>query len=223
MQGESKVQVPDLQLEMNRIMGWDGVFENDLPYKNGKVDRKAYLDKTFTWDDGNGHSCEVLKSAMVGTTYYAAVKNQKGEIFALIALTAGKRGRNDSCGLYYKAMDETEGPYNYDCPLPILDMLSPTEHEWAVKWRNGCRERAKQKADERKNGKAPAPRIEGVTIEERRGSYIISSFAYRLTHCYVGVRYAKRYFKSAAAAQKAFIDEYGTDEQKAALAATSAA
>ena len=202
-------------------MGWDGVFENDLPYKNGKVDRKAFLDKTFTWSR-DGHSFEVLKSAMVGTTYYAAVKHEDGTIFGLVALTQGRRSRYDGCGLYYKVMDETEGPYSYDCPLSILDMLSPTEHEWAVKWRNGCRERAAQKADERKNGKVPAPHIDGVTIEERRGSYILSSFAYRLAHRYTGVRYAKRYFKSAAAAQKSFIDEYGTDEQKAALAAASA-
>jgi len=203
-------------------MGWDGVYNGDLPYRNGKVDRKAFLDKTFTWKNAEGHSCEVLKSSMVGAVYYAAVKNHAGDVFGIVALTHGKVNRDDCCGLYYKVMDETMGPYYYDCPLSILDLLTPTQNHDAEKWRNACRERAAQKADERKNGKAPAPHIDGVTIEERRGSYILSSFAYRLAHRYTGVRYAKRYFKSAAAAQKSFIDEYGTDEQKAALAATSA-
>ena len=204
-------------------MGWDGIYDYMLPRKNGKVDRKGYLDKTFTWksDDGN-RSCEVLKSSMVGSVYYAAAKNQNGDIFAIVTLTAGKHSKNDSCGLWYKVMDETVGPYYWDCPASILDMLTPTQYESAKEWRKTCRERLALKAEERKHGKAPAPAIDGVSVEERRGSYIVTSASYRASSRYYGVRYAKRNFKSPAAAQRSFVEQYGTDEQKAALAAYEA-
>ena len=37
-------------------------------------DRKAYLDKEYTNQDGSN---EVLKSSFVGSTYYAAIKVQR--------------------------------------------------------------------------------------------------------------------------------------------------
>jgi hypothetical protein len=40
----------------------------------------------------------------------------------------------------FKYMDETMGPYYTNCPNKILDMLSPTDNEYAIKWRNKCRE-----------------------------------------------------------------------------------
>jgi hypothetical protein len=65
-------------------MGWTSY--NATFYKNGKVDRKAEIDYLFNRD---GYS--VLKSTMVGTTYYGAVKytNRKGEevVFGLVCLT----------------------------------------------------------------------------------------------------------------------------------------
>ncbi|BBI65700.1 hypothetical protein HSBAA_PA_3030 (plasmid) [Vreelandella sulfidaeris] len=39
-------------------------------------DRKAYLDKEYTNQDGSN---EVLKSSFVGSTYYAAIKVQRRE------------------------------------------------------------------------------------------------------------------------------------------------
>jgi len=41
----------------------------------------------------------------------------------------------------YKDMDETMGPYSYDCPRSILDKLTPTDHEYALKWRRECERR----------------------------------------------------------------------------------
>ncbi len=33
------------------------------------------------------------------------------------------------------------GPYHYDCPASILDLLGPPGNEYAAKWREACRAR----------------------------------------------------------------------------------
>lgn len=55
-------------------MGWTS--QNATYYKNGKVDRKMESDAYFL-DGLNRGYYEVVKSAMVGSTYYAAVRALK--------------------------------------------------------------------------------------------------------------------------------------------------
>lgn len=38
----------------------------------------------------------------------------------------------------YKDMDESVGPYESECPDRILKLLTPTDHEYAVQWRQRC-------------------------------------------------------------------------------------
>ncbi len=38
-------------------------------------------------------------------------------------------------------LSETMGPYNYDCPASILDLLGPPGNEFAAQWREHCRQR----------------------------------------------------------------------------------
>lgn len=38
-------------------------------------------------------------------------------------------------------LSETMGPYHYDCPASILDLLGPPGNEYAAKWREACRAR----------------------------------------------------------------------------------
>lgn len=38
----------------------------------------------------------------------------------------------------YKDMDESVGPYESECPERILKLLTPTDHEYAVQWRQRC-------------------------------------------------------------------------------------
>ena len=121
-------------------MGWD--YHHADYYKNGKIDRKTELDNEFTWESET-RSYEVLKSRMVGSTYYAAVKchvYETGEeyVWALVCLT--RTNMKDYFNFGKKAMDETEGPYQYDCPTDILDLLTPTDNEIANEWRKKCRE-----------------------------------------------------------------------------------
>jgi hypothetical protein len=114
-------------------MGW--LFSN-----NFNPNRRIELDKQFTWASETAR-CRVLKSAMVGTTYYAAIEytiEETGErkVFAAVALTEASRDG----GWGYKDMDETVGPYETRCPASILDLLSPTDNQYALEWRQRCRE-----------------------------------------------------------------------------------
>ena len=129
-------------------MGWTE-YHAPASYRNGRhyIDRKAECDKLFNWEDEN-QKCEVLKSSMVGSTYYAAVRslnktNGYERVSAAICLTS--TNAKDYFNFAYKDMDETCGPYKYDCPKGILDLLSPTENEYANEWRNKCYEELAKK------------------------------------------------------------------------------
>lgn len=100
-------------------MGWDVL--NHKP-----VNAKQFLDKEFTRG--------LVKSAMIGNQYYAAIKSEKtGEVFGLVVIVEQKRGE-----FAYKAMSEEMGPYFHKCPTSILKLLTPTTYEYAIKWRELC-------------------------------------------------------------------------------------
>lgn len=111
-------------------MGW--TYYPATNYKNGRIDRlqecRDEFGKEPKW-------ATIVKDALVDTTYYAAMKFTKtGEIFALVVLTD-----TDCRDFGYKDMDETCGPCYYDCPMSILDLLTPTDNEYANEWREKCR------------------------------------------------------------------------------------
>lgn len=118
-------------------MGWDGTRPSF--WKNGKVDRKAEVDNRFTWENEDAR-VSVKKSAMKSTTWYGAVERydkitQESVVIGVVALT-----RMDREGYFMvKTMEETSGPYSYECPESILKLLSPTDNEWANQWRENCR------------------------------------------------------------------------------------
>lgn len=67
--------------------------------------------------------------------------------FAAVFLTTRQGG-----GWGYKDMDETMGPNEAQAPLKLLDLLSPTTSEWALKWRQKCRDNAALKCRHLKPG-----------------------------------------------------------------------
>lgn len=83
------------------------------------------------------------------SVFYAAVQQPDdatyapGETWALVALQW--RGRGDY-NFTYKDMSETMGPCEAECPTRILDLLTPTDSEWANEWRERCRSAAERKA-----------------------------------------------------------------------------
>ena len=114
-------------------MGWTSYDATN--YKiNGKgikvIDKKAECDSLF--DDKH----KVLKSAVVGNVYYAAIENDDKEVYAIVILIS--TSRSDGFNFGYKDMSEFCGPYETKCPKSILKLLTPTDNKWANEWRQKC-------------------------------------------------------------------------------------
>lgn len=148
-------------------MGWTSYRASC--YKNGKVDRKAECDNLFnsdaiSWSEDHKviGKYEVLKSSLVGSTYYAAVKKtifatetepEKTDVFAAVCITS--TDSKDYYNFAYKDVDESMGPCKYDCPKGILDLLTPTENEYALEWRKQCYEQLAKKKNPNALNKLP--------------------------------------------------------------------
>lgn len=57
--------------------------------------------------------------------------------------------RNGKFGWGYKDIEETMGPYYYDCPVSYLDEADPPTTETATKWRDEVRAKSNQRASKR--------------------------------------------------------------------------
>jgi hypothetical protein len=44
-------------------------------------------------------------------------------------------------------MDESMGPFECNCPKSILELLSPTDNEYALNWRENCYKNIRKKND----------------------------------------------------------------------------
>lgn len=133
-------------------MGWD--FYRATHYADGKVDRKAECDEYF--NEGSKGQYKVAKSVMVGSTYYAAVKElkklvngawvdvpeDKAYVFGVVVLTQTKS--NDYFNFGMKPIHEASGPCKSECPMNIIKMLSPTDDKYALEWRRECMEYRKK-------------------------------------------------------------------------------
>jgi len=109
----------------------------------------------FRWSDDSPNTYKVLDSAFVNLSeFYAAVeaidkKTGVRRVWAAIVLVSFEKGTwNNFC---YKDMDESCGPCAKNCPKRILDLLTPTEYEYALNWREACYQKLKEKDDCKKN------------------------------------------------------------------------
>lgn len=112
-------------------MGWNGVhFDEKI-----RTTKEKKMAMDYEVNDGLN---EVLKSSMVGNTYYAAVKEKKtGDVYGLVGLVRVKN--TDFINLWYKLISDIEGPVEAKCPRSILALLTPTDNELANNWRNRCK------------------------------------------------------------------------------------
>jgi hypothetical protein len=138
---------------------------------------REHLDTKLCWENENGKR-RVLKSAMVGSVYYAAVEqiypDGKREVWAAIFLTKSCPRAKDGMTFGYKDMDETVGPYETKCPPGILDLLTPTTSEYANAWRERCRQSAKR------HQRRPTPGIIIILKDPIRFTDGHSSFRFRV-------------------------------------------
>jgi hypothetical protein len=141
-------------------MGW--LYMKSL---KGHAGPRQYLDAQFTFERPDA-KLTVLRSALVGMrVYYGAVEQIRiatgaREIWAVICLVRYNPRDPEGYIFGYKDMDEAMGPYECDCPEPILDLLTATDRQYALQWRARCRENA---AARRARAKKPSPRA-GQTI-----------------------------------------------------------
>lgn len=95
-----------------------------------------------------------------GHVVYAAVQahNDPHTVFGLVLLmSTGSSAWSDGRELRTKAMDETQGPCEDECPKKILDLLSDTDHERALEWRARCRKNLKEAAASTRKAAAVKP------------------------------------------------------------------
>ncbi len=131
-------------------MGW-------LIYPDTPACIRDEIARLCTWDSENGRGFPVLISRK-GSVWYAAIRAEPaagrldtgrdptghfetdatgGYTFAAVFLTTTSKGEWG-----YKDMDETSGPNQAEAPAKLLDLLSPTSAEYALAWRQRCRDHA---------------------------------------------------------------------------------
>ena len=122
-------------------MGWTSVFlDRGFSKTISSKKKKEFLDGEFSIGDD-----KILKSSMVGNTYYAALETTRRDtnerfVFALVVMTSVSGSE-----FSFKEMDESMMPYQFECPVGILNLLSETDSEHANDWRNRCHELRKNK------------------------------------------------------------------------------
>lgn len=89
-------------------MGWDYTHATHYT-RTGAIDKKAEIDELYTWQNDT-KKYEVVRSCMVGATYYAAVKatvlsTGDVETFAAVALT--HTNNRDYFNFGVKTMEES--------------------------------------------------------------------------------------------------------------------
>lgn len=146
-------------------MGWTSYHANYYD-KRGRIDRKRECDAYWLEGLNAGHFT-VVKSAMVGSTYYAAIRplmrrtgkddtfepipEKERKTFAVVFLTSANN--KTYYNFSYKDMDESMIPAANECPVGILRCLSDTENTNELTWRKGCMEQAEAANKRRKSRK----------------------------------------------------------------------
>lgn len=106
-------------------MGWDYTHATHYT-RTGAIDRKAEIDELYTWQNDT-RKAEVVRSAMVGSTYYAAIKitelsTGEAETAAAVALT--HTNSRDYFNFGVKTMGESSGPCEVIARL-LFSLFSP--------------------------------------------------------------------------------------------------
>lgn len=140
-------------------MGWTSYRPTKYKTVNGRFTIDKYAEAREVVNSF-GDRFELIKDAMRGNVYYAAIKNKETNLtFAIVMLT-----RLDDGWFAYKEMDECEHPYYYDCPKSILNLLSPTNHEGAKAWRQACIDKASAKKNKQTMSSLPVGTVVKIKI-----------------------------------------------------------
>lgn len=88
---------------------------------------------------GGGYAIKGDAATHYGKHFYAATEKD-GVVDMFVALVDGGYRKSDGQDWWgYKDMSEDMGPYIYDCPEKLLDLLTPTDNKNAIEWRAAVR------------------------------------------------------------------------------------
>jgi hypothetical protein len=104
-------------------MGWTG-------YPN---DRRETVD--IVREELVGYSDRYKVVAHSGAKHWVLENTEDNKRYAVVVLCKRRDGM-----LFTKVMDESMGPCYYDFPERFLNLLSDTDNEYAVEWRQAVRE-----------------------------------------------------------------------------------
>jgi len=102
---------------------------------------KAWFLSYLTWNSET-HDYLTLDIAKVGGKLYGKVERTEratGERDVFIVIAVVSVYGSDCENFSYKTMDETEGPFVYDCPLRLIDGLPEPASKYARDWRESVR------------------------------------------------------------------------------------
>ncbi|NHM25946.1 hypothetical protein G7K71_02755 [Desulfofundulus sp. TPOSR] len=124
---------------------------------------KEFFKKEFDYRRDDGRYGRVIDCAVVNlSTAYIAYEMGDGtgkrEVTAIVCLLRFVPNAPDGCNFGYKDMTENMHPYYYDCPERILKLLTPTDNESALRWREKCWENIRTR-------KARPRLVKGAVIE----------------------------------------------------------
>ena len=124
-------------------MGWTYTYRGKTPVKEFLASRVNCENEHARWQ------IQDIAIVRMRTAYMAVEiirRNQETrvldtttrEVVALVFLL-DYRPNDRGFDTGYKDMDETMGPCESECPERILQLLTPTTHEYALAWRQRCR------------------------------------------------------------------------------------
>lgn len=107
----------------------------------GHYNRKSLIEHLT-----NGNGVKTLKRCFKGNNMWAVHEYEHSDgtkvRYACLYLIKGNpRVQYDPYNWGYKDVDETMGPYQTDFPVSWLDLLSPTDSQYAIEWRKAVRAR----------------------------------------------------------------------------------
>jgi len=129
-------------------MGW--TFSHMEKGQVGEHFRKA-----LTWETDTSSNVLIKGGLKAFKAYYGAIETTikaTGEKRIWAYVGAVKWAPHDYNNFGLKDMDETCGPYYFDCPKSILNLLTPTDNEHAKDWRKTCWEKINNKPKKINNG-----------------------------------------------------------------------
>ena len=123
-------------------MGWTYTYRGNTPMKEFLASRVNCENEHARWQM---HGIAIVR---MRTAYMAveiirrsqetgAWEETTREVVALVFLL-DYRPNDRGFDTGYKDMDETMGPCESECPERILQLLTPTTHEYALAWRQRC-------------------------------------------------------------------------------------